>query len=93
MSDDRLDDAAANMAVESQYLVERIGRILHGRDPAVQSAALADLLAMWLAGHVVPGDPAETDRLRSDLLRDHVRLVADLVRPNAERINALSRKE
>ncbi len=40
-----------SMARRSQAIVERIRPILAGKDPAIVSAALGDLLAMWLAGH------------------------------------------
>jgi hypothetical protein len=35
---------------EANDLVNQIRPLLGGRDPAVQSAVLADLLARWLAG-------------------------------------------
>jgi hypothetical protein len=36
---------------KSEQLVERIALILQGHGPDVQGAALADLVAIWLAGH------------------------------------------
>lgn len=35
----------------AEELVERIGSLLHGQGPDVQGAVLADLVAIWLAGH------------------------------------------
>jgi hypothetical protein len=67
-------------------LVDRIGTLLHGQGQMAQGAALADLLAMWLAGHFVPDDPVATTRLRAELLDMHVRLVRDLIRPSAQAI-------
>jgi hypothetical protein len=67
-------------------LVERLGAILHGQPEAVQSAALADCTAMWIAGHFVPGDKATTASLRASLLRAHMKLVRDLVPINARSI-------
>jgi hypothetical protein len=55
-------------------LVERIRPILAGNHPAVQGAAMADLVAIWLAGH-----PAE---FREQLLALHVDKVRALVPPN-----------
>ena len=37
-----------------QLLVVMISGLLHGLPPAMQSAVLAELLAKWLAGHVMP---------------------------------------
>lgn len=79
MSDD--DDAHRAAA-----LVEQIKPILAGEAPEVQSAVLADLLAMWLAGNVVLGDAAETTRLRADLFDDFVRLVGNLIRLNEQKM-------
>ena len=79
-------------ALRVRELVERLGVLLHGEGPHVQSAALADLLAMWIAGHF--GDsPVATTAVRSQLLRDHMRLVRDLIRPNEQMILERTRKE
>jgi hypothetical protein len=56
-------------------LVDRISPLLHRHSEAVQSAVLADLLAKWIAGHVVLGDPLATTLLRGKLLREHMKLV------------------
>jgi hypothetical protein len=71
-------------------LVERIMPILAGRPPEVQSAVLADLLAMWIAGHFANAD--ETDALHEKLLTAHIKLVRDLVGPNQQRILEQVRK-
>jgi hypothetical protein len=34
----------------------------------VQGIILADLLAIWLAGHQVEGDPQATTKIRGELL-------------------------
>jgi hypothetical protein len=39
---------------------------------------------MWLAGHVVRGDPGATDALRDELLKAHIAGVRDLVIVNAK---------
>jgi len=52
--------------------------VLHGHGPIVQGAVLADLLAMWLAGHVGSG----AAELREHLLADHMKLVRKLIEVN-----------
>jgi len=74
-----------SMARRSQAIVERIRPILAGKDPAIVSAALGDLLAMWLAGHFASG-PKATAALREQLLREHIQLVRDLIGPNEQMI-------
>jgi hypothetical protein len=64
-------------------LVDRIRPLLAGHEPAVQGAVLADLLAIWLAGHLYPGDAAATAELREDVLRMHIEAVRALVPLNA----------
>lgn len=91
MTDSPDDDEAAAEAADHARQVEALSAELWplvaprlaGRPPEVQSAALADLAAGWLAGHVVPGDPAATTRLRAELFDLFVRLVGNLIRPNS----------
>jgi hypothetical protein len=59
---------------EIEKLTREIGLILHGHDRIVQSAVIADLLAIWLAGHA--------PFLRDGVLRRHIKLVRDLVPVN-----------
>jgi hypothetical protein len=53
MSDDSnfVTDETVHLAGVSQRIVEQVKPLLAGHDPAVQGAALADLLSLWLAGH------------------------------------------
>lgn len=60
---------------EHAEIVERIRPLLAGKHPALQSSVLADLAAIWLAGH----DKA----LRLDLLDAHVALIRELIPVNA----------
>lgn len=69
-----------------QELTARIRPMLGGYPPEIQSAVLADLLALWLAGHHVPGDRVQTNAARSELLANHWRLVHDLLPINATEI-------
>lgn len=62
-------------AIRSQVLVERIRPMLAGERPEVVGAALADLTAIWLAGHVGP----DAEAMRSEILDMHVAAIRDLV--------------
>ena len=64
--------------------VARISPLLHGIGADAQGGVLADLVAMWLAGHVVPGDPALTAVMRDDMLALWVDTMRQLIGPNAE---------
>ena len=66
-------------ATEAMELARAISPLLAGRKPEVQSAVLADLLSMWLAGHVWRGDPKATKRLREHLLKQHLGAVRALI--------------
>lgn len=70
-------DADADAAVaESQAIAEAIKPLLAGHHPVIQGAALADLLAIWLAGH-----PPE---FRQTLLDAHIEAVRDLIPINVK---------
>jgi hypothetical protein len=62
-------------------LVEAIRPILAGHPPALQGAALADLLAIWLAGHFA-GDDAANTAVREELLAVHIAMVRKLIPVN-----------
>ena len=73
-----------------EALVKNICTQFAGKPAPVQGAALADLLAIWLAGHVVAADdridrPA-TDKLRKDVLAHHLDKVRELLWVNAQRM-------
>jgi hypothetical protein len=69
---------------EIARVVERIKPILAGRPPEMIGAVLADLLAIWLAGHHVAGDEDATRKLRAELLADHCFAVRQLTEINAK---------
>ena len=69
-----------------KMLTDRISPILHGHSPVIQGAVLAELLATWLAGHVVPGDRMQTILVRGRLFHEHMKVVRDLMKLNAMRI-------
>lgn len=68
-------------------LVERIRPILAGVPSPVQGAVLADLLAIWLAGHIDRTSSQHTDALREELLQHHLATVRALVPVNAAHIH------
>jgi hypothetical protein len=76
----------------AEKLVQSIRPLLAGRSPQTQGAALADLLAIWLAGHVVEGNPAETDTLRDELLEAHIEAVRRLIPINSRQIHGDPRR-
>ena len=67
-------------------LQRRIMPVLAGHGGATQGAVLAELLAMWIAGHRA-GDKRATDRLREDILRMHLVVVRELIPVNAALIH------
>lgn len=69
--------------------VDRIRPILAHIDPAIKSAVLADLLALWVAGHQGPEGLIES--MREQLLADHIKLVRDLIPENDAFIKARMR--
>lgn len=71
------------MNAEIIALVALIRPLLAGRRGEVQGAVLADLLAIWLAGHHVAGDAEATQSLRAELLALHLEGVTKLVPVNA----------
>jgi hypothetical protein len=77
-------DKAATLSLQ---LAEQIAPLLAGWEPAVQGAALADLLARWLAGHFT-GDRGTTKSLRDVMLAEHIRSVVQLIDVNEAQILA-----
>jgi hypothetical protein len=71
-------DAFAAIALSA-----KIAALLGGHPAAVQGAALADCLAIWLAGHWCEGE-AERHDLREELLTMHLEKVRELIPVNEE---------
>jgi hypothetical protein len=71
-------------AYEVEALSRALAKKLIGRSVAVQGAALADLLAIWLAGHVNLDNPDDSDAIRETLLEAHLVAVRALVPINYE---------
>jgi len=71
---------ASKLAKEAGELAAQIGPMLYGHAEEAQSAALAELLAMWIAGHFADND--ELTRVwREELLAQHIEVVRRLVAP------------
>jgi hypothetical protein len=79
---------ASTAAKLSQELCAKIAPLLANNEPEVQSAALADLAAMWLAGHFVHDDRAGTRKLRQLLLHEHIKLIQQLIPLNEQKLLA-----
>jgi hypothetical protein len=69
-------------------LTVAIKPLLAGRPPHVTSAVLANLTALWLAGHVAvdSDDPDATAKVREELLYAHVQLIQGLIEPSEREI-------
>jgi hypothetical protein len=85
MTDTDAKQNAKHLAIGPQTLeiVEQIRPLLAGREPVVQSAVLAELLSLLLAGHWIPGEPNQTEIFRRELLSVHSKLVWELIKVNA----------
>ena len=69
---------------EVLQIVEQIKPLLAGHPPVVQSAVLAELLGLLLAGHWIPGEPAQNTFVRRSLLATHCSLAWELCEVNAK---------
>ena len=69
----------SDAADAAEALAKACYPILAGQGFLVQGAALAELVARHLAGHVLLGDPNKTKQLRADILKEFVRTVEALV--------------
>jgi hypothetical protein len=75
------------MEDQLREIAHRVGQIkpaLAGLPPEVQGAILADLLALWLAGHHIEGDKDATRAMRAELLAEHCTYVRQLTSVNAK---------
>jgi len=72
--------------VEIQMLVHSIHELLKGRDPTLIGAVLADLLSLWLGGHIDLDSKNGTHRIRAELLRIHIRTVEQMIPLSAKEI-------
>lgn len=68
-----------NDTLKAEALAKQCYPIFAGQDPVIVAAALAELLALLLAGHFDPGDPANTQAIRDGMLDLHIKTVKKLV--------------
>jgi hypothetical protein len=66
-------------ADEAEILAKQCYPIFAGQPAMVQGAALAELVARHLSGHVILGNAEKTKALRAGLLEAFVKTVNDLV--------------
>jgi hypothetical protein len=76
---------------EAGVLVDLIGPILHGQNPVIQGAALADLFAMWIAGHF--DTEGHTAELREQIIADWMHTVRRLIPVNERMILERNRRD
>lgn len=80
-----MTDEAHRAASLTTETVKKIMPLLHGLDPETTSAVLAQLVSMWVAGHVVfesEGtniERAETDAARKEVFAYWAKLVTQLI--------------
>ena len=68
-----------NDTLKAEALAKQCYPIFAGQDPTIVAAALDELLALLLAGHFAPGDPADTQAMRDGILALHIETVKKLV--------------
>lgn len=86
MDDQELKAAQAQAESEvdaALKLADRIDKLLKGKPPAVVGSALSNAVAMFVAGHFVPGSPEATNQCREQALKLHISAVIGLVPANA----------
>jgi hypothetical protein len=86
MSEPQMNAKIDQLSAEVMETVKSIMPLLKGKPPPVQGAVLADLLAMWLAGHWIPDDPEETREIRAQMLAQHMETVIALTEMNAKEL-------
>jgi hypothetical protein len=67
---------------EVHALVEAIRPFFIGQRGETVGDALADLVSIWLAGHVIPDDLQLSHRVQERLLRRHMKTVRRLIPVN-----------
>lgn len=73
----KLETTDGHAAEHVEEIVDRIRPILTGHAPQILGGVLADLVAIWLAGHV--GADGHIDRYREKILADLVETIKKLV--------------
>jgi hypothetical protein len=71
------------MAPAAAKLYDELAEIMRHYHPYIQNIVLADLLALFLAGHFT-ADRDETERIREKMLAEHVEWVRKMIGKNEE---------
>jgi hypothetical protein len=74
------DEEMKSMTDEVVRLTEEIKPMLAGHKPEVQSAVLAELLATWVLGFQVPGNPKAGIEMQDKFLAGHLNLMMELIK-------------
>jgi hypothetical protein len=77
---------ARRFSAHADALTLRIQPLLAGHGPELQGAVLADLVAIWIAGHRC-SDPAQERQIHDELLALHKEFVRELVQNYVEARN------
>ena len=88
------DIAARLLTGQAHDVSEQVQTVLAGKGPLVAGAVLADVVSLWIAGHVMvnDNDPSpentlkETRELRQHLLTDFIIAVESLIPISAKQI-------
>jgi hypothetical protein len=81
---------ASEDTIKAAKLAGRAKKLFAGQGSVVTGAALAELVALHLAGHIVPDDPEETKEIRDGLLKAFIYTVEKLT-PVLEQMEILPR--
>lgn len=72
------------MMVMATRLSASIKPMFAGLPAPVTGVALADLLAMWVASHIVMDNPNATRKLRDQVIKDHIAAMRPLIKVNED---------
>ncbi len=77
---------------EGLALARRLEPRLKGKNPNVTAVCLAELVSMWAAGHVIPGDAEATKAIRTAAVTGWSQLMLGLLPVNAKIIDEQAAK-
>jgi len=72
-------EKADRKSVVALRIAEKARPLFAGHPPDIQGAAICDLIAIYLAGHIVPKNPEQTAKAREVVLQTMVRTVRELI--------------
>ena len=73
-------------------IAAEISPLLHGHEPGVQGAVLADLVSRWVANHFHEEGGELSRKIRREVLADFVKLVRGLVPFHVEAVNEFKKR-